>query len=98
MSDTSTKTTTTTQFKVPSRWRVTLLNDDYTPMDFVIQVLIHLFNKTGEEATELAMRVHLQGSASVGLYTKEIARTKVTQVRATAERHQHPLEARADEA
>lgn len=98
MSDTSTSTTTKMTVKVPSLWKVTLHNDNYTPMDFVIQILLQIFNKSPDEAISLTMRVHQYGTANVGLFTKEVALTKVKQVKDTAERYRHPLMVTTEEA
>lgn len=84
--------------KTPSMWKVILHNDDFTPMDFVTMVLVDIFNKTHEEAEQLMLTVHHQGKANVGLFTKEVAVTKATQVRMVAEAHGHPLEATPEEA
>jgi ATP-dependent Clp protease adaptor protein ClpS len=95
---TATDTLTKTQLKVPSMWKVLLHNDDYTPMDFVIEILIQVFHKGAEEAHTLTMAVHNQGKANVGLYTKEIAETKVLQVERIAREAGHPLKVTAEEA
>ncbi|MEZ5841149.1 MAG: ATP-dependent Clp protease adapter ClpS [Hyphomicrobiales bacterium] len=78
--------------KRPSMYRVLLLNDDYTPMEFVIHVLERFFLKNREEATEIMLHVHHNGVGECGIYTYEIAETKVTQVMDFARRHQHPLQ------
>lgn len=78
--------------KKPSMWKVFLLNDDYTPMEFVVQILEVLFNKTTLEATEIMMQVHRKGVGLCGVYTHEIAETKVAQVMAAAKQAQHPLQ------
>lgn len=78
--------------KKPSMYRVLLLNDDYTPMEFVVHVLERFFNKTREAATEIMLHVHHRGVGVCGIYTYEIAETKVSQVIDFARRHQHPLQ------
>ena len=78
--------------KKPSMYKVFLLNDDYTPMDFVVQVLEIFFNKTREEATTIMLQVHKSGSGLCGVYTFEIAETKVAQVMSAARQGQHPLQ------
>ena len=98
MSETDASTTTDLRLKTPSMWRVLLHNDDFTPMDFVVAILIRIFGKDPDEAARLMMMVHEKGRAQVGVFTKEIAETKALQVRATAERYQHPLIATAEEA
>jgi ATP-dependent Clp protease adaptor protein ClpS len=78
--------------KKPSMYRVLLLNDDYTPMEFVVHVLERFFNKSREAATEIMLHVHHRGVGVCGVYTYEIAETKVSQVIDFARRHQHPLQ------
>ncbi|MCC5851209.1 MAG: ATP-dependent Clp protease adapter ClpS [Alkalimonas sp.] len=75
----------------PSMYRVILHNDDYTPMDFVIDVLIRFFNMQYEQASEVMLQVHHKGSATCGIFTAEIAETKVQQVSEYAKSHEHPL-------
>jgi ATP-dependent Clp protease adaptor protein ClpS len=81
-----------TQVRHPNMYRVLLLNDDYTPMDFVVSVLKKYFNKGPEEATRIMLHVHQHGVGECGVYTYEIAETKVTQVMDHARKHQHPLQ------
>jgi len=78
--------------KKPSMYRVLLMNDDYTPMEFVVSILIGIFKKTQEEATQVMLQVHQSGMGTCGVYTFEIAETKVTQVMDAAKRNQHPLQ------
>lgn len=78
--------------KKPSMYKVILLNDDYTPMDFVVDVLERIFNKPYEEATQIMLHVHRRGVGVCGVYTFEVAETKVNQVVEYARRHQHPLQ------
>jgi ATP-dependent Clp protease adaptor protein ClpS len=80
------------QIKHPHLYRVLLLNDDYTPMDFVVSILKTCFNKTEEEATRVMLLVHNHGIAECGIYTYEVAETKVVQVMESARKHQHPLQ------
>ena len=75
----------------PSQFKVILLNDDYTPMDFVIHVLKVFFQKDEKSAYEIMMQVHTQGKGLAGVFSYEIAETKVAQVRALAKKNQHPL-------
>jgi ATP-dependent Clp protease adaptor protein ClpS len=89
---TSVITKTKTQTKRPSLYRVLLLNDDYTPMEFVVHVLERFFNKDREAATRIMMHVHQTGIGECGVYTYEVAETKVTQVMDFARKHQHPLQ------
>lgn len=78
--------------KKPAMYRVLLLNDDYTPMEFVVHVLERFFNKSREAATEIMLHVHHRGVGVCGIFTYEIAETKVSQVIDFARRHQHPLQ------
>lgn len=80
------------QVKRPSLYRVLLLNDDYTPMEFVVHVLEGFFNKNREEATHIMLHVHQHGVGECGVFTYEVAETKVTQVMDFARKHQHPLQ------
>jgi ATP-dependent Clp protease adaptor protein ClpS len=75
----------------PPMYKVMLNNDDYTPMEFVIDVLCRFFNMDGEKANQIMLTVHYRGKAVCGLYTAEIAETKVMQVNQYARKHQHPL-------
>ncbi len=88
---TETETNTSTDLDFPSMWGVKLLNDDYTPMDFVIMVLMHHFGQTVEEAEAITIRVHHHGEAVVGHYTKDIAVTKATIAEHQARQLGHPL-------
>ncbi len=85
-------TRTRTVAKKPSMYRVLLLNDDYTPMEFVVTVLRRYFNKNADEATRIMLHVHRNGVGECGVYTYEVAETKVTQVMDFARKHQHPLQ------
>jgi ATP-dependent Clp protease adaptor protein ClpS len=85
-------TKTKTQTKKPNLYRVLLLNDDYTPMEFVVHVLERFFNKDRESATRIMLHVHHHGIGECGIYTYEVAETKVTQVMDFARKHQHPLQ------
>lgn len=78
--------------KKPAMYKVLLMNDDYTPMDFVVQVLEKFFSKTREEAMRVMMHVHQKGVGLCGVYTFEVAETKVMQVMDFAQRNQHPLQ------
>lgn len=77
--------------KRPPLYRVILLNDDYTPMEFVVQVLEKIFGMDRKTATRVMLEVHTKGKGICGVYTYEIAETKVAQVTSLAEQHQHPL-------
>lgn len=79
------------QLAPPPRYSVILHNDDFTPMDFVIDVLTRFFNMQFEQATEIMLKVHYEGRAICGTYTADIAETKVQQVSSYAKEHQHPL-------
>jgi ATP-dependent Clp protease adaptor protein ClpS len=85
-------TKTKPQTKRPSLYRVLILNDDYTPMEFVVHVLERFFNKDREAATRIMLHVHHHGIGECGVFTYEVAETKVTQVMDFARKHQHPLQ------
>ena len=85
-------TKTKPQTKRPSFYRVLILNDDYTPMEFVVHILERFFNKDREAATRIMLHVHNHGIGECGVYTYEVAETKVTQVMDFARKHQHPLQ------
>jgi ATP-dependent Clp protease adaptor protein ClpS len=85
-------TRTRPQTKRPNLYRVLLLNDDYTPMEFVVLVLERFFNKDRESAHRIMMHVHQHGIGECGIFTYEVAETKVTQVMDFARKHQHPLQ------
>jgi ATP-dependent Clp protease adaptor protein ClpS len=85
-------TKTKPQTKRPSMYRVLILNDDYTPMEFVVHVLERFFSKDHEAATRIMLHVHHHGIGECGIYTYEVAETKVTQVMDFARKHQHPLQ------
>jgi ATP-dependent Clp protease adaptor protein ClpS len=78
--------------KKPSMYKVLMLNDDYTPMEFVVHILERFFNKSRQEATRIMLHVHRRGVGICGVYTYEVAETKVTQVMDFARQHQHPLQ------
>jgi len=78
--------------KKPSMYKVLMLNDDYTPMEFVVHVLESFFRKSREEATQIMLHVHRRGIGVCGVYTYEVAETKVTEVVEFARRHEHPLQ------
>lgn len=80
----------------PSLYKVLLLNDDYTPMEFVIEVLERFFAKNREDATRIMLHVHHNGVGICGVYTFEVAETKVAQVIEFARQHQHPLQCRME--
>jgi ATP-dependent Clp protease adaptor protein ClpS len=78
--------------KPPPMFKVLLLNDDYTPMEFVVHVVERFFNKSHEDAYQIMMHVHQNGVGECGVFTYEVAETKVTQVMDFARKHQHPLQ------
>lgn len=79
------------ELKEPSMYKVVLLNDDFTPMDFVVHILQKFFTKTTEEATQIMLQVHNQGAGVAGVYSHEIAETKVYLVNDYARKSNHPL-------
>lgn len=91
MTDTVTQNETSLELSVPNLWNVKILNDDFTPIDFVIGVLMLVFKKSDAEALEMTLRVHEEGYAIVGTYTKDIAVTKCARATKLAEAEGHPL-------
>jgi ATP-dependent Clp protease adaptor protein ClpS len=78
--------------KLPRMFKVLLLNDDYTPMEFVVECIERFFNKSREQATQIMLKVHTEGMAVCGLYPQDIAETKMNQVISLAKEQQHPLQ------
>jgi ATP-dependent Clp protease adaptor protein ClpS len=101
-SDSGTGTATITkpksQTKTPSLYRVILMNDDFTPMDFVIHVIQKFFNKDFEEATKIMLEVHYQGAGICGTFSYDIAETKVYQVNQYSRQNKHPLKCTMEKA
>lgn len=79
------------QTKRPPLFKVVLLNDDYTPMEFVVHILEQFFSMNREKATQIMLHVHTQGKGVCGVFTREVAETKVVQVNEYSRKHQHPL-------
>ena len=92
VSDTGVVTRARPKTKKPSMYKVLMLNDDYTPMEFVIYVLERFFSKQGEDATRIMLHVHQRGVGICGVYSYEVAETKVTQVMDFARQNEHPLQ------
>jgi ATP-dependent Clp protease adaptor protein ClpS len=86
------------KLKRPPLYKVVLLNDDYTPMEFVVQVLEQFFAMGRTEATQIMLHVHTRGKGVCGVFSREIAETKVAQVNEFSRRHQHPLLCTMEEA
>lgn len=86
------KLQTRSKTKRPPMYKVLILNDDFTPMEFVVLVLERFFGMTHAQAVELMLTVHKKGVAVVGVFSHEVAETKVAQVMDFAQRHQHPLQ------
>ncbi len=86
------------KLKKPPLFKVLLLNDDFTPMDFVIEILVDFFSMSEEEATQVMLRVHTQGKGVCGLFSKDVAETKVEIVNNYSREHQHPLMCAMEEA
>ena len=91
-------TQTKTRTQRPSMYRVLILNDDYTPMEFVVGVLQKFFGKGREQATQIMLKVHHEGRGVCGVYPRDVAATKVEQVCSYARQHQHPLQCVMEEA
>ena len=85
------------QVKPPPMYKVLLLNDDYTPMEFVVSTIQQFFNKSREQATQIMLKVHREGMAVCGIYPKDMAGTKVEWVTQHARAHQHPLQCTMEE-
>lgn len=90
--DTGVLTRSDAKTKKPSMYKVLLLNDDYTPMEFVVHILQRFFRMTIEEATEVMLHVHQKGVGVCGVFTYEVAETKVNQVLSFARQNDHPLQ------
>lgn len=86
------------QVKEPEMYRVVLHNDDYTTMEFVVEVLVRVFRKTVMDATKIMLAVHKHGRGHVGVYTYDIAATKVQQVRRMAREREYPLKCTVEKA
>lgn len=82
--------------KRPHFFNVVMLNDDYTPMDFVVQVLKEIFRKNHEEALSIMLDVHRRGSGICGIFTRDVAETKAELVTSVAKRHEYPLQCRVE--
>ena len=87
-----------TRLKPPSMYQVLLLNDDFTPMDFVVEVLEKFFTMPEEQATQIMLAVHTQGKAVCGIYSRDVAETKAHQVNEYARENQHPLLCKTEKA
>ncbi len=85
-------TATKTKTKKPALYKVLMLNDDYTPMEFVVHTLQRFFKMSVEQATQVMLHVHQRGVGVCGIFTYEVAETKVNQVMDFARKHQHPLQ------
>jgi ATP-dependent Clp protease adaptor protein ClpS len=95
---TAVETRTKTRLKKPRMYKVLLHNDDYTTMEFVVFVLQGIFHHTESEAMQIMLHVHKNGVGVAGVYTREIAETRITQVEALARQHEYPLRCSMDEA
>ncbi|MFP6716596.1 MAG: ATP-dependent Clp protease adapter ClpS [Alphaproteobacteria bacterium] len=92
VSDTGVVTRARPKTKKPSMYKVLMLNDDYTPMEFVVYVLERFFSKQSEDANRIMLHVHQRGVGICGVYSYEVAETKVTQVMDFARQNEHPLQ------
>lgn len=79
------------QLAPPPMYKVVILNDDYTPMDFVVEVLEYFFSMDREKATRIMLTIHTEGQATCGIFTRDVAETKAAQVVDYAQQNQHPL-------
>lgn len=86
----------TERTKPPQMYQVVLLNDDYTPMEFVVMVIQEFFSKDRETATQIMLKIHLDGKGICGVYSKDVAATKVDQVTEAARKNGHPLQCVAE--
>ena len=86
------------KIKLPPMFRVLLLNDDFTPMEFVVECIERFFNKNREQATKIMLQVHTEGVGVCGIYPQDIAETKMNQVLNFAKELQHPLQCEVDPA
>ena len=86
------------EVKLPPMYRVVLLNDDYTPMDFVIEILKTFFSMSHDRATQVMLHVHTKGKGVCGVFTYEIAETKVAQVNEYSRQNEHPLKCSMEKA
>lgn len=86
------------KLKRPPMYKVVLLNDDYTPMEFVVQILQEIFGMCSEKATQVMMHVHTRGVGVCGVFSRDIAETKVAQVNQAAKENQHPLKCTMEKA
>ncbi len=80
------------KLKRPRMYKVILINDDYTPQEFVVYILVKVFHKNGQEGQRIMLEAHTKGRAIIGTYTHDVAKTKVIQVVKLAEQHEHPLQ------
>jgi|TARA_B110000483_G_C18100076_1_gene505467 ATP-dependent Clp protease adaptor protein ClpS len=91
MAQTKSQTRERTQLSYPKQWNVIFMNDDYTPMEFVIQLLIEVFNKDLEKSKQITMQIHQEGSSVAGTYNFEVAEQKVFEASTLARHNNHPL-------
>lgn len=89
---------TKTKIKEPKRYKVVMYNDDFTPMDFVVYILVNIFRKNQEDAVSIMMTVHKSGSAVVGIYSYDIANTRVMKADALAKEEKYPFKIKIQEA
>jgi len=86
------------KLKEPPKWAVVMLNDDYTPMEFVVELLVRIFRKSADEAEAIMWDVHKKGKGIAGVYTKDIAETKVVQANTIAQQAKHPFRCELEQA
>ena len=91
MAETQSETITRTEITYPNRYNVVFINDDFTPMDFVVQLLVEVFNKTLEEAKDVTLQIHEKGKGIAGSYNYELAEQKKAEAVAISRNNGHPL-------
>lgn len=96
--ETNVKERSSTRVKKPRMYRVVLHNDDFTPMEFVVEVLMYIFHQSSEQATKIMFEVHERGRGQVGVYTYDVAQTKVRQTNELARKMEFPLKTTVEEA
>ena len=92
------KTPTREKAKEPPKWAVVMLNDDFTPMHFVVELLVRVFQKSADEAENITWEIHNKGKGSAGVYTRDVAETKVSLANSIAQQAKHPFKCQLEQA